>query len=191
MMGVKIGVFVPMPGMVAMYYLWKKSKSIKRIGWFLLFVLGGYMLAYACYFLVHPNPVPWIRLHEKIINFWRSSGARPNPVNVFGYLFLNKYNQVLDASRVWMAAREWTLFFPMSILMMMKMWTRKMDLKQKYLLMTATGWIIVCAMLDFWPRYFVPILPVITITVVDFVKNQKWWLVVMLLANLTGLARLL
>lgn len=129
MMGVKIGFFVPLLALVAIFYLWKQTTSTKQIGLFLISIIAGYMLAYACYFLVHPNPIPWLRLHGKIIDFWKNSGAKPNPINIWTYIFLNKYNQVLDGARVWMSAREWTALFPVSLIIIFKLWLKKLDLK--------------------------------------------------------------
>ena len=65
MMGVKIGVLGPMVAVVGAYYLWKKTKSKKEILMFLVAIPAGYMLAYTCYFLAHPNPIPMVKIAPK------------------------------------------------------------------------------------------------------------------------------
>jgi|GEM_PF-5085140 len=190
MMGIKIGYFGPVIVVIGTCYLWKRTKSFIEVIKYLIAVPLGYTLSYFCYFAVHPNPIPWIRLHEKIITFWKNSGASPNPINTVGYILINKYNQVLEGGRVWMSAREWTLLLPISLCITFKELWSKND-KQKYLSLVAMGWIILCLLIDFWPRYLISVVPVLTIVTVNFFEKHKQWLWVILLMNLWGLRAVL
>ncbi|MFA7301700.1 MAG: hypothetical protein WC069_05295 [Candidatus Shapirobacteria bacterium] len=191
MMGVKIGVFVPMVAMVGMYYLYKKTKSKIKILVFILAIPMGYVLAYTCYFLAHPNPIPWIRLHGKVIEFWKNSGAVAHPLNIFGYIFIDKFNQVRGEGRVWMTVNEWSFLFPVAIIIMMRNSFSKNNLESIYYLLLAGGWLGMCALIDFWPRYLVAIVPILAIITVDFMKNKKRWLVLLLIVNLFSLKNVL
>jgi len=191
MMGVKIGVLGPMVAVVGAYYLWKKTKSKKEILMFLVAIPAGYMLAYTCYFLAHPNPIPWLRLHQKVIEFWKNSGATAHPLNILGYVLVNKFNQVWGEGRVWMTVKEWSILFLVSLIIIIKSFFLKVNLKNKYYLLLASGWIGMCALIDFWPRYLVAIVPILAIITVDFLKNKRGWLILILIINLFNLRTVL
>lgn len=73
MAGTKPPYFIPMIGLVGIGWLYvNKVKT-----WWLLLpsVVSGYLLAYTCYFLKHPNPIPFIRLHQKLLIFKKITGG--------------------------------------------------------------------------------------------------------------------
>jgi len=158
---------------------------------FLVAIPAGYMLAYTCYFLAHPNPIPWLRLHQKVIEFWKNSGATAHPLNILGYVLVNKFNQVWGEGRVWMTVKEWSILFLVSLIIIIKSFFLKVNLKNKYYLLLASGWIGMCALIDFWPRYLVAIVPILAIITVDFLKNKKGWLILILIINLFNLRTVL
>lgn len=75
MAGIKPPYFVPMIMMVGLIWLYKNK--VKNWWYFLPMILLGYLLAYSCYFVAHPNPIPFIRLHEKVINFQKKQWWKP------------------------------------------------------------------------------------------------------------------
>lgn len=189
--GIKIGLFSPLLIAGGIYYLWKKKTSIKFIILFLLSIPLGYVISYFCYFVAHPNPIPWIRLHEKVLDFWRNSGASPHPLNILGYVLINKFNQSWEGIRIWMSANEWSILFPISFFLIIINWTKKTDVKTKFLLVIATGWLILNAFIDFWPRYLIPIVPILVIITVNYFKTKKSLLWLLLILNLFSLKNVL
>jgi len=190
MMGIKIGYFGPMVAIVGAGYILYKTKSIKKSGLFLLAIPIGYGMAYFCYFMAHPNPIPWIRLHQKVIDFWMNAGGRPNPINMIGYIWLNRFNQVWEGNRIWMANREWSIIFPLSMVGLFLKYKQK-SIEKKYLTLILVGWLILAALVDFWPRYLVAVVPIMTILVVDCYKGKKWWLGWLVIMNLISLGMVL
>lgn len=190
MMGVKTGYFVPLGAIIGGYYLGKKA------GWmtvwrFWLAIGAGYVLAYFCYFIAHPNPIPWIRLHQKVIGFWKNKGLSPMPTNLLTYFFINRFNQVLGSQRVWMSGKEWSVFLPMSLIILGYNWVKKRVWQEetpeaRYLKLMVGGWLALCLLVDFWPRYLVAIVPLLTMAVFDFLEKRSGWLVVILVTNLLG-----
>lgn len=89
MAGIKPPYFVPMIMMVGLIWLYKNK--VKNWWYFLPMILLGYLLAYSCYFVAHPNPIPFIRLHEKVINFQKNNGGNHDLLNIFRTIFLAKY----------------------------------------------------------------------------------------------------
>jgi len=91
--GTKPAYFVPMIGLVDWWWIYQSEKNnrVKNLFLYLFFVIGGYVLAYTCYFIAHPNPIPWIRLHEKVINFHKGGGGSHDVLNIFRTIFLDRY----------------------------------------------------------------------------------------------------
>jgi len=177
--GVKIGLFIPIIGLVDLWYLLKKwgYKSWFRLG---VGVMAGYVLSYFCYFIQHPNPIPWLRLHEKVLEFWKGgSGLPADPIGVLRFTFLNQFMGWWEGSKM-IVTREWTPIFSIGLLLsiwgLIKIKKITNNPESAYLIFLIIGWFGLCAMIGFWPRYLIPIVPVLCLVVAVFADNKKWFL---------------
>ena len=187
-LGTKIGYFVPTVAIIDTLYLIKNKTKPKNFLLFGIFILSGYVLAYFCYFIRHPNPFPWIRLHQKIIDFWSGTPLLPSPYNFFTFIFSNKFFQILGNERVWMDSSVWSIIFPTSFISLIYNLTKKQKgTNINYLTYFSFAWIILLTLIDFWPRYLVSLIPILILLLVNNLKNKKWLLGIILLLNLIGL----
>jgi len=185
--GVKIGLFIPIIGLADMWYLFKKWGLKSWVG-LVVGVIAGYILSYFCYFINHPNPIPWLRLHEKVMRFWLGGdGLATNPIDVFRFIFLNQFMGWWPGAKI-IITREWTLIFPIGTVLTL-WWLIKIkniiknNLELAYLVLIAAGWIGACASISFWPRYLVPMVPVLSLITIIFFEKKTGLLAGLVLAS--------
>lgn len=191
--GTKPAYFIPMIGFID--WLWilsiEKTNRFKKLLIYLFFVFGGYALAYTCYFIVHPNPIPWIRLHEKVINFQKGNGGSHDVLNIFRTIFLDKYRGFWVGGKE-MLVKSWSLILPIGTILLVKnIFSLKRNIKKNsyitYLTLIGIGYILMCLTIDFWPRYLVLLIPILILMVVDFFQNKTIILVLLLFSYLPWL----
>lgn len=191
--GTKPAYFIPMIGFID--WLWilitTKKERIKKILLYLLFVIGGYVLAYSCYFIVHPNPIPWIRLHQKVIDFQKNNGGSHDILNIFKTIFLTKYKGFWVSGKE-MIVKSWSLILPMGAILLAKnillfKRVKKQNLKIAYLTLVGFGYFLMCLTIDFWPRYLVILIPILILLIVNFFQNKTLILVILLFSYIPWL----
>lgn len=189
--GTKPLYFVPMIGAIDWWYIWSSSKlvtsnkKLEKLFVFLFWVIGGYVMAYTCYFVVHPNPIPWIRLHEKVIDFQRGNGGSHDVLNIFKTIFLDKYKGFWVGGKE-MVVTGWSTVLPVGTLLLLKTIFAK-DAKIKYLSMLGIGYIAMCLTIDFWPRYLVMLISMLVLLIGYYFKNKTWVLILILVSYLPWL----
>ena len=109
MAGVKPAYFVPMIAVVGLVWLYKNK--VNSWWYFWPMILIGYLLAYSCYFMAHPNPIPFVRLHEKIINFQKNNGGNHDFFNIFRTVFWDKYKGHWVGAEV-IRPENWSVVLP-------------------------------------------------------------------------------
>jgi len=188
MAGTKPAYFIPMIGLVDWWWILsiEKNNKIKKLFLYLCFVISGYVLAYTCYFIAHPNPIPWVRLHEKVINFQKGNGGSHDIMNIFKTIFLDKYKGFWVGGKE-MIVKSWSLVFPIGTILLTKnifFFRKKMKQNPQiiYLTLMGIGYILMCLTIDFWPRYLVLLLPILIILVVNFFTNKPLILVLILIS---------
>lgn len=194
MAGTKPAYFVPMIGLVDWWWILlntQKNNKIKNLLLYLFFVFGGYILAYTCYFIAHPNPIPWLRLHEKVINFQKSNGGSSDVLNIFKTIFLGKYKGYWVGGTT-MTVTSWSIVLPLGTILLFKnILFIKKTIKQNpqiaYLTMVGMGFILMCLTIDFWPRYLVPLIPILIILIANAFNKKPWILILLLIAYLPWL----
>jgi len=191
--GTKPAYFVPMIGLIDWWWIWRSRKSnrIKNLFLYLFFVIGGYVLAYTCYFLAHPNPIPWIRLHEKVINFHKNSGISHDVINIFRTIFLDRYKGFWVGGKM-MIFESWSLILPIGTILLMNniLFFKKIikkEAKVVYLSLIGVGYILMCLKIDFWPRYLVPLVPIFILLIANMFQNKKIILILLLFSYLPWL----
>jgi hypothetical protein len=187
-LGTKIGYFIPIIALLDIFYLYKDKTKFKKILYFSFFIFLGYVLAYFCYFIKHPNPIPWLRLHQKILDFWQGTPLFPSPYNFFTYIFSNKFFQVLGDKKIWMSSSAWSIIFPISVFALLANLTKKQkNLKFNYLTIFAATWIILLTLIDFWPRYLIPLIPILILILVNSLKSHKALLIIITISSFFNL----
>lgn len=193
--GTKPAYFIPMIGLIDWWWIItvQKNKRAKNLFLYLFFVIGGYVLAYTCYFIVHPNPIPWVRLHEKVIDFQiiNSKGGNHDVLNIFRTIFLDKYKGFWVGGKE-MIVKSWSLILPIGTILLVKniLFIKKI-VKQNpqivYLSLIGVGYILMCLKIEFWPRYLVLLIPILILLIVNTFKNKPLILVLLLITYLPWL----
>jgi len=193
--GTKPAYFVPMIGLIDWWWIItvQKVDRFKNLLFYLLFVIGGYVLSYTCYFIAHPNPIPWIRLHEKVIDFQiiNSEGGNHDILNIFRTIFLCKFKGFWVGGQE-MIVKNWSLILPIGTILLAKnilffKKTIKENPKIIYLTLIGIGYILMCLKIEFWPRYLLLILPILVLLVVKFFENKPLVLFLLLISYLPWL----
>ena len=144
-------------------------KKIKLIPVVFLFTIFGYFFAYFCYFAKHPNPIPWLRLHQKVVDFQKTQGGVGYPLNTLQSIFIHSNQHYGGLSYQF---SEWYLLFPLFFLSLFKIFVQKTTLVEKYLILFTFVYLGFSPLLDFWPRYFVPVLAPLILIFVSTLKNK-------------------
>ena len=193
--GTKPAYFIPMIGLIDWWWILtiQKANKVKTLFLYLFFVFGGYVLSYTCYFVVHPNPIPWIRLHEKVIDFQiiNSKGGNHDVLNIFRTIFLGKFKGFWVGGKE-MVVKSWSLVLPIgTILLMRNILYFKKTIKQNpqiiYLSLIGIGYLLMCLKIEFWPRYLVFILPVLILLIVNYFATKPLVLILFLISYLPWL----
>jgi len=192
MAGTKFAYFVPI---ITLIFIWKLY-TINRFRdsfYFVLSISVGYVLSYFCYWVKHPNPIPWIRLHQKIIDFYKNSARSHDWINIFRVIFLNRYKGF------WVGAKtiiplNWSVVLPTGTLGLLYVFkNKKLRSNGEILFLAVLGsvYILMNLFIDFWPRYLMPLIPILTIILVYILKNRKSLLFILFLSLVPSLYMLL
>lgn len=188
MAGVKPPFFIPMFGLVGTIWLYKTKN--KYWIYFLPSIVIGYLFSYTCYFIKHPNPIPFIRLHEKIIDFQKNNGGNNDYLNMFKYIFLNKYKGHWVGAKT-IASSNWSIILPFGIFTSVLTWSRIKHyfLKPKIMLVISflTGYLLMLLLIDFWPRYLVLFVPLVILILGETLKNRVFLIYLLILLTLPSL----
>lgn len=191
MAGTKPAYFVPMIALLSLYYLYKTNKFTKW-RFYLPSIVIGYVLSYFCYFLKHPNPIPWIRLHQKIIDFQKNNSGSHDWFNIFRVIFLNKYKGF------WLGAKtikplNWSVILPAGTIGLVYPFFAKNKQNHKIIYLSVLGilYIAMNLFIDFWPRYLMPLIPILILVLGHILKNKSKLIILLLSTSLISLFPLL
>lgn len=143
---IKPPVYTPFILLEELFIVYLNEKNLKRVLFFPLFALAGYMAGYFVYFMRHPNPIPWVRLHDKIYSFYLGSGLTIQPFGAIKEMFnTGSWGFIFIAGLVSYFI-AWFVYF-----------RKKNDLKLLTLLILSTIFIAVNSLIPFFPRYLLPL----------------------------------
>lgn len=191
MTGTKIGVYSPFLFLVDISTMVFLRKNIKLILVFLISCGGGYGLAYLGYFMHHPNPIPWIRLHKQVVVFYLRSKVMPELFNQLRTILVNQYHGWWDPSRV-IISTEWSVLIPagfISLIFAISQIKNKFKTNKALYFLAITGliFILINSFVPFWMRYLVIVLPCFSILIVHVTNRKKWPLCLVLALSLFSL----
>ena len=184
--GVKPGVYTPFVLLLDLIFIYWHSKDIKNLLLYIPFTFGGYVLAFASYFIRHPNPIPWLRLHKKPLEFYLSSQASVEHLNQWKGIFLNIYQGWWQPGNT-VSLGDWTLLLPVGVIAALIVAYKSFKNKNKpwlYLSLLVFIFLIVNTFIPFWSRYLMPIIPLFVLLSVYLFQNKKWLIVLLILLNL-------
>ncbi|MEK7155071.1 MAG: hypothetical protein AAB697_03005 [Patescibacteria group bacterium] len=155
---------------------------------YLVSTVAGYGLAWFNYFIAHPNPIPWIRLHTKMFGFYSGSLDNIDHLNQWKTIFINSYQGWWQTKTINIS--DWSLLLPLgviaTVLIFVKSLQRK-NLPALYISSLAIIFLAINSLVPFWPRYLMPVIPLFCILIYRLFHNQRWVIWLLVLLNFPGL----
>lgn len=190
--GVKLGVYTPLAVLFAesaLVYL-KKYKSAVI---YPFVVVGGYLGSYFMYFIKHPNPIPWLRLHEKTIDFYTNGDISTSFFNQWRLIFLNQYEGWWNPGQI-TNINDWSLLLPVGTIafaVTLYKAIKKRDVVWFYISGLVASVLIVNTIIPIYPRYLMPAIPFFAVLVVKFFKKLPIVILLMALLGIPTIYRVL
>ena len=148
-------------------------------------IFAGYVLSYFSYFIKHPNPIPWLRLHEKPLRFYMDPGSDVDRLNVVKSIFLNRYQGWWQKEPTTIG--DWSLILPLGLLAVVVVLVTSFKSKNKqwfYVSGLTLIFITVNSFIPFFPRYLMPAIPLFILLIVYILKKIPYVLIILSLANI-------
>jgi hypothetical protein len=185
--GTKIGVYTPLLLLAGLVLVFLSSKKIINSLIYLFATFGGYVLSFFCYFIKHPNPLPWLRLHEKPLNFYIDSmGGAVDYLNQWRGIFINAYKGF------WVGAAgtglgDWSIILPLGVILALLIFIKgikKREYSWVYLSSFTFVILLVNTLLPFWARYLMPAVPLFILFVLYAFRKKTYLLFLIAFLNL-------
>lgn len=191
--GTKIGVYTPVILLLGlMLLIWDGKKILNKIVspvFYLGSVFAGYCLSYIAYFSKHPNPIPWVKLHQKQLDFYLSPDSNIDHLNQWRGIFMNSYQGWWDIEKITLG--DWSPILPLGVITTVIVLILALKRKEKiwvYISGVTLIFLIVNTFLSFWPRYLMPAIPGFVLSVTYFFKKnsrwEKYWFILVIIAFL-------
>jgi hypothetical protein len=183
--GIKFGAYTPPILLLGLLFLGLIKNRLVNIFAYLSSVAGGYVLAYFSYFIHHPNPIPWLRLHRKQIEFYLSPESSVDYLNQWRGIFLNVYQGWWGDGAT--SLGDWSLILPLGVIALIAVfvWSlRTRNFTWTYLALLAASFLLVNTFISFWARYLIPVVPFMILALVKIFRQLKLVLLFLVLANL-------
>lgn len=181
--GTKIGVYTPGLIILSLPLIFLVRKHILPPGFFLAGAGIGYVISYISYFLKHPNPIPWLKLHQKQLDFYYNPDAHIDYLNQWRGIFLNTYEGWWNLGKT--SFGDWSPMLPVGVVAAFAVFVIAIIKKDKvwiYIAGFTLNFLIVNSLISFWPRYLMPIIPMLALLIAYFCR--KYLLVILILALL-------
>lgn len=186
--GTKPGVYTPFVVLLesVVFFIRRKEETILDYFWYLGSVIAGYVLAFYCYFIKHPNPIPWIILHQKQLKFYLEplfAYGNKDYLLVWKNIFSNQYQGWWKANEHSIGAGS--LILPVGAILLLPsiyLSVKKKDSRLIYIF----GMIVTFLLVDhitFESRYLMPIIPLFILTIVFFLHKYSIILFLLCLLN--------
>lgn len=191
---VKLPLFAPLLGAIALYYLWRIVRRGRLLIPFAFGVVSGYLLPYAWYFLQGNSVIDWLKLQKWMISFYRGSSIAPTYGSSITTLFTGQYQNLF--SHLWERAGEWSPSWGLAFLFCVAAFIgglrkKSRDIPLVLIAGTALSMVAVYAMIPFWTRYLVLVLPFLYMAGYTMISQTKkgvmfFLCAVMVTANLSS-----
>lgn len=183
--GVKPPVYTPAAAVLGMaMVIWTERKWLKVLA-YPAAVAGGYVAAWFCYFIRHPNPIPWLRLHEKPLKFYLDTNNSVDYLNQWRGIFSNSYQGWWTGASSTLG--DWSPILPLGVItaVVIGIWGVKNKRKEWVYVAGMTGVVLLMnTLIPFFPRYLMPAIPLMVLMVVKAAGKKQWLVMGLALINL-------
>jgi hypothetical protein len=187
--GTKPGIYTPFAALFGLILIFFSSKNIRHLLFYLPSLFAGYVLAFFCYFQRHPNPIPWLRLHQKSLSFFLSSQNQVDYLNQWKGIFLNTYQGWWQADKITMG--DWSPLLPLGVIatLVLLVWSiRNRHLPWAYLAGLSWIFLLVNSFVPFWPRYLMPVIPLFALAISRTFHKARYLIITLAILNLPFLS---
>lgn len=181
--GTKIGVYTPGLIILSLPLIFWVRRHFFPSAVFLVGAGIGYVISYISYFLKHPNPIPWLRLHQKQIDFYYNPDAHIDYLNQWKGIFINTYEGWSNLGKT--SFGDWSPLLPVGVIAAFALFINAVIKKDKIWIFISgftLNFLIVNTLISFWPRYLMPIIPALILITGYFCR--KYWIILIVLALL-------
>lgn len=182
--GTKLGLYTPFILLLGSGLMFTRRRSIWLLAYPVSAVLG-YLLAYISYFLQHPNPLPWLRLHEKIYQTYGGLSLQVDHLNQWKTIFLNSYHGWWQEEQI--GVGDWSWLLPLGVvatLVVFVLALKKRQVEWIYISALAAIFLGVNSFIPFWPRYLIPVLPLFILMITYLLCRINLAILLLVLLNL-------
>lgn len=189
--GTKPGVYTPfvfLAGEALIFFVKsKKAEKLRSLIAYPLFIAGGYVLSYFPYFIRHPNPIPWLRLHQKVFDFYLGSGlGGVNHLNQWKGIFINSYEGWWQPGKS-TTIGDWSPLLPIAVVAMVYILYK--GIKEKkfvwvYLSLVTVAFLFVNTFIPFFSRYLMPLIPLFVLFTTKVFRKVAFIVFFLALLNL-------
>ncbi len=189
--GTKFGIYTPGVLILGVFLLLsrisKTPKNFIPVIFYCGTAIAGYLLAFISYFLKHPNPIPWIRLHEKVFNFYLGSDKGSiDYLNQWKGIFLNSYQSWWQLDKK-VTLGDWSLILPIGTITAFLIFIKsiqKKDQKWIYISGITLVFLITNTFIPFWSRYLMPTIPLFILLIVYLFRKKILIILLLVILNL-------
>ena len=183
--GVKLGIYTPLLLLFGLIMTVWISKKWWHFFTFPFSLVGGYVLGWFCYFSRHPNPLPWIRLHEKPLRFYLDSGSTIDHWNQWHGIFANTYQGWWSGGGTTLG--DWSPLLPFGVIatVIVFIWALKNRHQHwVYLSLFSITILTMNTFTPFFPRYLMSVIPAFVLLTVQLLRKKQWLIIVLVLLTL-------
>jgi hypothetical protein len=158
------------------YFIWKKTKSLVWVGFFLLAAAATYTATFLRYFLLGHTPVDWVHLQKWMFSYYSHSKLSPNIGSIWTTLLFGQFQNLF--TRQWQSSAEWSLAWPVITIVGVIVGLRILQSANRrrflgFLAFSVLGISLFYSCMTFWTRYLTLIIPFLYIGTAWVVKSMK------------------
>jgi len=188
--GTKIGIYTPFLLVLGLVISFIVSRKLFFPLIYLISSVSGYIISFYCYFSRHPNPIPWLRLHQKPIDFYlNSSSGKIDYLNQWRGIFMNSYQGFWEGAKGTNLG-DWSLVLPLGLVIsLLIFWyaVKKKDFSWLYLTLFSFIVLAVNTLVPFWARYLMPTVPLFILFILFFFRKLVFLIFILSILNLSNL----
>lgn len=188
--GTKFGIYTP--GVLILEFFILIGRNLKKSAFLYIFYSGtvftGYIFAFLPYFLHHHNPIPWLRLHEKIFTFYSASQSSIDYLNQWKSIFLNTYQGWWQPGKTTLG--DWSLILPVGVISSFYILFKSINKKDKNLIYISgitMIFLIINTFIAFWPRYLMPVIPLFILLITYLFRKRILIILLLVIINISFL----